>query len=102
MIGLGRTYEEKRNFIRMNLTGHCHFHETHQPAKQHVGVMRNLSGTGMLFETASELQLDNELMVTLNPTPGQFDPLQARAQIVRIESLSPGYYVVACKIVDIA
>ncbi|MBX2809446.1 MAG: PilZ domain-containing protein [Cellvibrionaceae bacterium] len=78
-------YNEKRNFIRMQVD---------TPAQVSVegeqttcdGVCNDLSGGGMLLTIDRALPLNTELLVTVSSLYGHNPMLQARCRIARVES----------------
>ncbi len=59
---------------------------------------RNISSKGMLFRTEHRLQVGDSLVVNVTPAQTIVEPLNARAEVIRIDSLAEGGYEVACKI----
>ena len=101
MFKIARDYEEKRDFIRMSLTSHLSFQKLTSLPTHHQGITHNLSGKGVSFETASRLKVEEELLITISPNATEYSPLQAKAQVIRIDSLSEDTYLVACKILEV-
>ncbi|PCJ41950.1 MAG: hypothetical protein COA99_08595 [Moraxellaceae bacterium] len=81
-----QSYAEKRNFIRMRVDTAVSFVRMGKP-ERHEGRCRNLSGAGMLLETDKKLTLGDRLTVTVPAEGPNFTPLDATAEVVRVESI---------------
>ncbi|MBX2808889.1 MAG: PilZ domain-containing protein [Cellvibrionaceae bacterium] len=78
-------YNEKRNFIRMQVDtpAQVSIEGNNTPCD---GVCNDLSGGGMLLTINKELPLNTELVVTVSSLYGHNPMLQAKCRIARIES----------------
>ncbi len=86
MTLLEQSYAEKRNFIRMRVDTMVSFVKVSKP-ERYEGRCRNLSGAGMLLETDKKLSLGDRLTVTVPSEGPNFTPLDAIAEVVRVESI---------------
>ncbi len=86
MTLLEQSYAEKRNFIRMRVDTIVSFVRGGKPAR-YEGRCRNLSGAGMLLESDKKLALGDRLTVTVPADGPNFTPLDALAEVVRVESI---------------
>ena len=85
-MNLERSYEEKRNFIRMKVDTMVSF--TRSGSKErYEGRCRNLSGAGMLLETDKKLKLGDRLRVTVPSEGPDFSPLDAMVEVVRVDAI---------------
>jgi len=84
MILSERTYEEKRNFIRMKVDTMVTFCKADGGKERYEGRCRNLSGAGMLLETQKKLELGDRLRVTIPSEGPDFSPLDAIVEVVRV------------------
>ncbi|MCG8671643.1 MAG: PilZ domain-containing protein [Pseudomonadales bacterium] len=92
-----RSYEEKRNFIRMKVDTMVSF--TRADSKErYEGRCRNLSGAGMLLETEKKLQLGDRLRVTVPSEGPDFSPLDAMVEVVRVDAI-PNLHKFMCGVV---
>ncbi len=76
--------DERRNFARLAIDCTVVFKEpkTNTPA---YGSGKNLSGNGILFESSERVKVGDELEIDVVPTLEQFKPLNALAQVVRVD-----------------
>lgn len=81
-----RTYEEKRNFIRMKIDTVVSFQRA-DSKERYEGICRNLSGAGMLLETDKKLKIGDRLMVTVPSEGPDFAPLDASVEVVRVDAI---------------
>lgn len=81
-----RSYEEKRNFIRMKVDTMVCFQRA-DSKERYEGRCRNLSGAGMLLETDKKLKLGDRLTVTVPSEGPDFQPLDASVEVVRVEHI---------------
>lgn len=81
---LSRDYEEKRDFIRMQLD--CQAQCTDQrTGEQFMGYARDLSGKGLCLELDRSLPPGTLLEVRIEPQKAVVPPLHAVVEVVRIE-----------------
>ncbi|MDT8406184.1 MAG: PilZ domain-containing protein [Methylococcales bacterium] len=84
-------YNEKRDFIRMNVECPLHFklpgHDT-----EGQGLCTSLSGSGLSFLSAEPLTLGLAVEVTLDPKNNITPPMHAFVEIIRCEATQDGRY----------
>lgn len=81
-----RSYEEKRDFIRMKVDTIVSF--TRADSKErYEGRCRNLSGAGMLLETDKKLSVGDRLSVVVPSEGPGFSPLDASVEVVRVDPI---------------
>ncbi|MBI4710810.1 MAG: PilZ domain-containing protein [Nitrospirae bacterium] len=66
--------------------------------KTFKGFCKNLSHTGILFETGEPVSLSQSLSVVIETGTNKFRPLQAVIDIVRVEQQADNNYEVAGRI----
>jgi len=94
-----RNYNEKRNFIRMKIDTPADV--TIENAGQNLqGVCRDLSGGGMLIETAKKLDIGLELEIQLASHHAESPMLKARAQVARVQENPSGTYTLGLEILE--
>jgi hypothetical protein len=88
---------DRREFNRMRIDADvtCTINGT---GKTFKGFCKNLSHTGILFETGEPVSLSQLLNVVLNTGNNKFRSLQAIIDIVRVEPQADNNYAVAGKI----
>lgn len=59
---------------------------------------RNISSTGMSFTTDHALNAGDALVINVTPEQAVVEPLNARAEVIRVDALAEGGYEVACRI----
>ena len=81
---LSRDYEEKRDFIRMQLD--CPAQCTDQrTGEQFTGHARDLSGKGLCLDLDRSLPPGTLLEVRIEPHKAVVPPLHATVEVVRVE-----------------
>ncbi len=88
MNSLHRSFEEKRNFIRMKVNTPAEITLEGQGTVQ-SGVCNDLSSGGMLLTTDNQLPIDSELLITVRSRHGHSPTLKARCRVARVED-GPG------------
>lgn len=93
----GRTFEEKRNYIRMRVDCRVLYKEQMSDA-QYEAKGKDLSGAGVLFETDRPLLQGQLLEISVLPDQKNIAPLDATVQVVRIVPVDNGEYEVGVRI----
>ena len=78
-----REYDEKRDFIRVSIDCPIRF-KVDGLGPEEVGKVKNLSGRGLMFVTALELELESSVEIRISPENDLTPPLHARVRIVRV------------------
>ena len=95
-----RTYDEKRDFIRMKVDTEITLSLDNND--KHVkGVCRDLSGTGMLIEVTEEVSEGSTCKTTLPSSNDAFPALDASIKIIRCSEISEGKYQLGTEILAI-
>jgi c-di-GMP-binding flagellar brake protein YcgR len=81
-----RNYQEKRDFLRMNVDTPVEVILEQQHAQR--GQCHNLSGGGMLISLASPLPIGTQMEVTLSSNHGHSPVLKAVTRVQRVENLN--------------
>ncbi len=82
-----RSYEEKRDFIRVPVQCEVAL-ETIDSGRRFVAEGRNLSGNGVLFLTEETLQPGDRLNLHIEATQVLTSVLDATIEVVRVEALA--------------
>jgi len=84
-----RSYEEKRDFIRVPVQCEVAL-EAIESGRRFVAEGRNLSGNGVLFLTDEPLQPGQRLNLHIEATQVLMSVLDATIEVVRVEALADG------------
>ncbi len=96
-----RTWDEKRDFIRMQVDTEVTI-VVEESKQQFRGQCRNLSGTGMLLEVDSKIPEGQTCKTSLTSTNASFPGLDATIKVVRCTQLEDDLYQLGTEIVQIA
>ena len=94
-----RSFDEKRNFIRMKINTPV---TMHYAGKDYAGLCKDLSGAGMQIETDETFAVGQTLEVTIEQKGGAHVPFKATVEVTRIENSTPDKQVVGLTIREIA
>ncbi len=96
---LSKKFDEKREYFRMRIDSEFTYHI---PDKNRTlsGVCKNLSHTGIQFETTYALTEGQSIEATLDSKDSRFKPLNARVNVIRIEKTDNNLYRVAGEIIE--
>ena len=94
-----RSYEEKRNFIRMRVDTPVDV--TLGQQRHWEGKCHNLSGGGMLISVPEALPLGVELEVTVSSNHGHHPMLKALTKVCRVAPQTPQDYRVGLEILSL-
>lgn len=87
--------EDRRAFARLPIDCTVAFKLSGKD-KLAYGSGKNLSGNGILFESPEPVDIGAELEIDVVPTLEQFKPLNATAQVVRVDQIAQeSQYLVA-------
>ncbi|MDH5446650.1 MAG: PilZ domain-containing protein [Gammaproteobacteria bacterium] len=78
-----RDYDEKRDFVRVEVDCDIFFREQDEPDKFH-GRVKNLSGRGMMFISEQGIPKETLLEVNIAPVNDLTPPLHALVRVVRM------------------
>ncbi|MFK5915523.1 MAG: PilZ domain-containing protein [Woeseiaceae bacterium] len=90
-----REYDEKRDFIRIDIDCKITFKLLDEAAETQVGHVSNLSGRGMMFISDSELEKGSTLEIDISPKNILTPSLHANVNVVRVikQRHSDGYEI---------
>ncbi len=89
-----RSYDEKRDFIRMEINASAII--TDHNGMQKEGVCVNLSGGGALLELEDNLPVNQPIGVTIHSPGGTGATLDVKGHVIRGQAANePGKYLVA-------
>ncbi|TXR53217.1 PilZ domain-containing protein [Reinekea thalattae] len=78
-----RDFEEKRDFIRMQLNSTA---KLHSQGSQPIDVIcHDLSATGMSIIATEPLTLGSEVTIDIPSPNAQFEPMSSKGQVVRCD-----------------
>lgn len=78
-----RDYDEKRDFIRVEVDCEIRYTET-DSGENYVGRVKNLSGRGMMFISELGVPPETVLEVRIEPQNDLTPPLHAEVRVVRM------------------
>jgi C-terminal processing protease CtpA/Prc len=93
-----RDYDEKRNFIRMQVNTSVSLELSGQ---QLSGWCIDLSGGGLQVEMEEALPLETELEVTITSPHGHSPMLQAKTRVARVTEGDNGKKLVGMEIIEV-
>ncbi|WP_156820899.1 PilZ domain-containing protein [Dasania marina] len=98
MTAINRSYDEKRDFIRMQVNSPISIH--HQ-GKQYNGLCMDLSGTGLKIACSDTLPIGAECEVSIAPQEQGQHSFKALATVSRVESDQEDQYLLGFSIEQI-
>ena len=93
-----RSYDEKRDFIRMQVNSPISIH--HQ-GKQYDGLCVDLSGTGLKISCPDQLAMGAECEVAIAPTAQGQHSFKALVTVTRVEEDANQQYLIGFSISQI-
>jgi hypothetical protein len=81
MSQASRDYSEKRDFIRMQVSTDTQIHFNGQSFS---ATCLDLSSSGALIESNQALEVNSEIILSIQSGGGETPPLQAQATILRV------------------
>lgn len=95
---IGQRPNEKRDYYRMKINSELTYMI---PGENRTfrGFCKNLSHTGIHFETAITLKEGQSIEATLSSHDSRFKPMSALVHIIRVEKMDDAPYRVSGKIV---
>jgi len=98
---LNRTWDEKRDFIRMKVDTKITLSIDNSNVSV-SGYCRDLSGTGMLIEVGEVVDAGSTCKTTLPSTNDAFPALDAKVKIIRCTQIGDSKYELGTEILEIA
>ena len=96
-----RTWDEKRDFIRMKVDTEVTLAVDNSDVKMN-GYCRDLSGAGMLIEVEEEVTTGATCRTTLPSTNDAFPSLDATIKVLRCTQIDESKYQLGTEIIEIA
>ena len=93
-----RTYNEKRDFIRMKINTQL---SIRQGGQDYQGICKDLSGAGMSVETNQSFEVGSELEVSIAQQGETHLPFNATATVTRVEANDNDSYSIGLSIKEI-
>ena len=87
-------YSEKRNFYRMNMNCDMEYSVNGSGQKQ-CGMLKNLSGDGVLFVTETEVAPGTEIHISITPENSVTPPLNVTVEVLRCEAAESDRFEIA-------
>lgn len=100
-MALMAEYAEKRDFQRMTLDSTLEYQVVNEEDHYHLGSIKNLSATGVLFVTDRSIPLGIKLRIKLSPENEITPPMKAEIKVSRCDKHSDGDYYLAGEIIKI-
>lgn len=94
-----RRYDEKRLYCRMDVDAEVTF-TIPDDSSEYRGQCRNLSYSGIQFDTEHALSAGNTVKVTIDTKSDKFQPAQATVEVLRVETAENEQYRIAGKILE--
>ena len=96
---LGPQYNEKRLFCRLPIAAELTY-KIKGESKTYTGQCRNLSHSGIQFDTERLLEEGASLEITIDTKSDKFKPMNAIIEILRVDPLDNSEYKVSAKILE--
>ncbi|NOQ93698.1 MAG: PilZ domain-containing protein [Methylophaga sp.] len=77
-------YDEKRNFVRMNIETQITFTVKNSNGQSHQGKSGDLSATGLYMSTDFALSEGDEIDIIMNPNGERLPPFVAEGTVLRV------------------
>lgn len=91
-------YSEKRNFFRMNISCGMEYSVNGSGVKK-SGLMKNLSGDGVLIQIDQEVNPGTEVHLSIKPEKELTPPLDVTIEVLRCDRNDPDHYEIAGNII---
>jgi len=91
-------YSEKRDFFRMNMDCTVEY-SINGSGDKHQGLMKNLSGDGLLFLVDHEMTPGTEVSISITPENTVTPPLEVVVEVLRCHAAEDEKYEVAGNII---
>lgn len=98
MPSVDQTYSEKRDFIRMRINSQV---DILHAGNEYRGICKDLSGAGMLIETAQTFEVGTQLQISIATEGDKHPPFNATAEVSRVEAGKQEHYIVGLAIKNI-
>lgn len=98
MSSIDRSFNEKRDFIRMRINSPV---AISQDGNAYTGVCKDLSGAGMLIEIDHEFVVGSNVEIAIPQKSETHLPFNAVAEVSRVEAGAGDTYIVGLSITDI-
>jgi len=77
-------YDEKRDFVRMNIETQITYTIKNSDGQTHQGKSGDLSATGLYMETDFALSEGDEIDIVMNPNGDRLPPFIAEGKVIRV------------------
>ena len=87
-------YSEKRNFFRMNMDCDMEY-SINGSGNTKCGMMKNLSGDGVLFVTDEAITPGSEIHIAITPENTVTPPLNVTVEVLRCDAEASDKFIIA-------
>lgn len=94
-----RQYNEKRNFLRMQIDSPVAI-SMQSDNDEVTGICRDLSGGGMLVEASRVLPMGAQVDITIMPPNDATPMLKAKAEVTRVDSSPDETCILGLEIIE--
>ena len=98
MSAADRNYQEKRDFIRMQVSSDMSIKHAGQ---EHSAICKNLSGAGLLIECKQPFNPGDEIEVLIPQKGETHQPFHAITEVNRVEAIAEDKYHIGLSIKSI-
>ncbi len=77
-------YDEKRDFVRMNIETQITYTVKNSDGQSHQGRSGDLSATGLYMHTDFKLSEGDEISIVMNPSGDRLPPFTADGKVLRV------------------
>ena len=98
MSALDRSYEEKRDFIRMQVNSPITIKHN---GNSYTGTCKDLSGTGLLVETDASFSIDDDCQVSIEQQDEARRGFNAQVRVNRVDKGADGNNSIGFSITEI-
>ena len=77
-------YDEKRDFVRMNLETQITYTVKNSDGQSHQGKSGDLSATDLYMHTDFKLSEGDEISIVMNPSGDRLPPFTANGKVLRV------------------
>ena len=80
---MSRDYDEKRDYIRVNVESELYY-KTDYDDEEQLGQLQNLSGRGMMFIASHPISKESIIDIRIDPVTKITPSLNAQVRVVRV------------------
>lgn len=80
------TYEEQRDFARMNIETQLSYAIKNKDGQSYTATSNDLSATGLAMTTDHKLSLGDKIDIVMNAAGDRLPPFVAEGKVIRVEN----------------